>query len=166
VPATLETVRNDQPEREPMNQKKIRQLSVFLENRSGRMAKVTTSLGRENVNIRAMALIDTSDFGILRLIVTDTDKGVEVLKAQGFTVRVTEVIAVVVGDQPGSLGSLLSILENARLNIEYVYMLNHPIPDQAVFIFRFEDPDRALDILEASGLSVLGEDFVLGKTTF
>jgi hypothetical protein len=149
-----------------MNQKKIRQVSVFLENKSGRMAKITSSLGNENVNIRAMALADTSDFGILRLIVSDTDKGVSILKAKGFTVRVTDVLAVVVDDQPGSLGRLLGILENAKLNIEYIYMLNHQTPDQAVFIFRFEEPDKALDILADNGLAVLGEDFVLGKTTF
>ncbi len=149
-----------------MSQKKIRQVSVFLENKSGRMAKITSSLGKENVNIRAMALADTSDFGILRLIVSDTDKGVSILKDKGFTVRVTDVLAVVVDDQPGSLGKLLSILENAKLNIEYIYMLNHQTPDQAVFIFRFEEPDKALDILADNGLSVLGEDFILGKTTF
>lgn len=146
-----------------MERKKIRQLSVFLENRSGRMAKVTSSLGEQNVNIRAMALIDTSDFGILRMLVTDIDKGVDTLKSQGFTVRVTEVIAVVVGDQPGALGGLLSVLERATLNIEYVYMLNHKAENQAVFIFRFEEPDRALEVLETSDFTVLSEKSVMDE---
>jgi hypothetical protein len=146
-----------------MDPKRIRQVSVFLENRSGRMAKITTALGQEGVDIRALALADASDFGILRLVLTDTEKGVSILKAKGFTVRVTDVIAVKVDDHPGGLGALLTILENAGLNLEYVYMLNHQTPDQAVFIFRFDNPDKALDVLSSNGLSVLGEDFVLGK---
>jgi len=148
-----------------MDPKRIRQVSVFLENRSGRMAKITTALGQEGVDIRALALADASDFGILRLVLTDTEKGVSILKAKGFTVRVTDVIAVKVDDHPGGLGALLTILENAGLNLEYVYMLNHQTPDQAVFIFRFDNPDKALDVLTSNGLSVLGEDFVLGKTS-
>lgn len=148
-----------------MDPKRIRQVSVFLENRSGRMAKITTALGQEGVDIRALALADASDFGILRLVLTDTEKGVSILKAKGFTVRVTDVIAVKVDDHPGGLGALLTILENAGLNLEYVYMLNHQTPDQAVFIFRFDNPDKALDVLSSNGLSVLGEDFVLGKTS-
>lgn len=129
------------------------------------MAKITTALGQEGVDIRALALADASDFGILRLVLTDTEKGVSILKAKGFTVRVTDVIAVKVDDHPGGLGALLTILENAGLNLEYVYMLNHQTPDQAVFIFRFDNPDKALDVLSSNGLSVLGEDFVLGKTS-
>ncbi|MFA6012661.1 MAG: amino acid-binding protein [Desulfobacteraceae bacterium] len=148
-----------------MDPKRIRQVSVFLENRSGRMAKITTALGQEGVDIRALALADASDFGILRLVLTDTEKGVSILKGKGFTVRVTDVIAVKVDDHPGGLGALLTILENAGLNLEYVYMLNHQTPDQAVFIFRFDNPDKALDVLTSNGLSVLGEDFVLGKTS-
>ncbi len=144
---------------------KIRQVSVFLENRSGRMAKITTTLGEFGVSIRAMALADTSDFGILRLVLTDTDTGVAVLKDKGYTVRVTDVLAVRMGDHPGSLGELLTVLENAGLNLEYVYMLNHHTDDQAVLIFRFDNQDRALDVLIEKGFDVLGEDFVLGKTS-
>jgi hypothetical protein len=145
---------------------KIRQVSVFLENRSGRMAKITTALGNEGVNIRAMALADTSDFGILRLVLSDTEKGVSILKEKGFTVRVTDVIAVGIDEHPGSLGELLALLENSGLNLEYVYMLNHQAPGHVVFILRFDNQDKALDVLKQNGLSVLGEDFVLGKIAY
>ena len=144
----------------------IRQVSVFLENKSGRMARITTALGKESVNIRAMSLADASDFGILRLVLSDTTRGVEILKKQGFTVRVTDVIAVGIEDYAGALGELLTTIENADLNLEYVYMLNNKTPDHAVFIFRFDNPDKALAVLNEKGLAVLGEDFVLGNVPF
>ena len=140
---------------------KVRQVSVFLENRSGRMAKITTVLGNAGINIRAMSLADTSDFGILRLVMTDTDKGVAILKKNSFTVKVTDVIAVAIPDQPGALGDLLSVIESAGLNLEYVYVLNQTNPEKAVLIIRFDDPDKALEIMNEKGLSVLGEKSVL-----
>jgi hypothetical protein len=140
---------------------KVRQVSVFLENRSGRIAKITTILGNAGINIRAMALADTSDFGILRLVMTDTDKGVELLRDNGFTVKVTDVIAVSITDKPGALGELLTVLETAGLNLEYVYVLNQMNPQKAVLIIRFDDPDNALSIMLDKELHVLSEETVL-----
>jgi hypothetical protein len=141
---------------------KVRQVSVFLENRSGRLAKITTDLGNAGINIRAMSLADTSDFGILRMVMTDTEKAVALLKDQGCTVRVTEVIAVAVPDMPGALGKLLSVLENAGLNLEYVYVFIQKSPDEAVLIFQFDDIDKALDTLLKNNITVLNEKAVLG----
>ncbi|MFZ5571219.1 MAG: ACT domain-containing protein [Thermodesulfobacteriota bacterium] len=141
---------------------KVRQVSVFLENRSGRLAKITTALGNAGINIRAMSLADTSDFGILRMVMTNTEKAVALLKEHGFTVRVTEVLAVSIPDMPGALGNLLSIMENTGLNLEYVYVFIQKSPDEAVLIFRFDDPDRALKTLLENGINVLDENAVLG----
>jgi hypothetical protein len=140
---------------------KVRQVSVFLENRSGRLAKVTTALGSAGINIRAMSLADTSDFGILRMVVTDTEKAVEILKDHGFTVRVSSVIAAVIPDIPGALGNLLSILEYVGLNVEYMYAFVQKSLEEAILIFRFDDLDKALDTLLENDITVLDEDKVL-----
>src|SRR6056297_854390 len=110
---------------------RIRQISIFMENRSGRLAKITTTIGNAGINIRAMSLADTSDFGILRLVVTDTEKARQVLKDQGFTVKVSDVIAVSIPDIPGALGNLLSIIEHENLNVEYMYVVAEKRMDEA-----------------------------------
>ena len=98
----------------------VEQISIFIENKSGRLAEVTRVLGSQGINIRALSLADTSDFGILRLIVDKTDQAKAALKEQGFTVSKTEVVAVEVPDQPGGLYSILKVLEDARANVEYM----------------------------------------------
>lgn len=134
---------------------KITQISVFMENRSGRLARITTALGNAGVNIRAMALADTSDFGILRLIVSDTEKARRVLKEQGFLVHTAEVVAVAIPDIPGALGNLLTIMEHAVLNVEYMYAFVEKARDQAILIFRFDDLDRAIDVMLENDIHVL-----------
>jgi hypothetical protein len=141
---------------------KVRQVSVFLENRSGRLAKISTALGNAGINIRAMSLADTSDFGILRLVVTDAEKAVEILKDHGFTVRMTYVVAAVIPDIPGALGNLLSIMERAGLNVEYMYAFIQKSLEEAILIFRFDDLDKALDTLLENDITVLDEKKVLG----
>lgn len=140
---------------------KVRQVSIFLENRSGRLAKIASALGSADINIRAMSLADTSDFGILRLVVTDTEKAVEILKDHGFTVRVTDVVAAAIPDIPGALGNLLSIMEHVGLNVEYMYAFVQKSLDEAILIFRFDDPDRALETLLENDIMVLEENKVL-----
>ncbi len=140
---------------------KIRQLSIFMENRSGRLAKITTALGSAGVNIRAMSLADTSDFGILRLVVSDPDKAEETLKDHGFMVRISEVIAVSIPDIPGTLGNLLSIIERAGLNVEYMYAFVQKNTDQAILIFRFDDLDAAIDVLLENDITVLDQTTIL-----
>ncbi|GBC61681.1 amino acid-binding protein [Desulfonema ishimotonii] len=135
---------------------KIKQISIFMENRSGRLANILTTLGDAGVNIRAMSLADTSDFGILRLIVSDIDRASEVLRDKKFTVRTSEVIAVEAEDTPGALAAILRSVEKAGINVEYMYSFMQKTMDSAVIIFRFEDPDRAVEVLKTNGIPVIG----------
>lgn len=134
---------------------KVKQISLFMENRTGRLADVARTLGGADINIRALSLADTSDFGILRLIVNDVDRALQVLRASGHTAIVTEVIAVEVPDQPGGLATVLTALEKAGVNVEYMYAFVEKATDKAVLVFRFENMDDALAAFNNSGISVL-----------
>ena len=134
---------------------KVEQISIFLENKAGRLAEVTRILGEGGINIRALSLADTSDFGILRLIVNDHEKAKQVLKDNGFTVGRTEVVAVEVADQPGGLNRILEILFEAGINVEYMYAFVRQSGEKAVLIFRFDDIDSAVDVLTLSGVTVI-----------
>ena len=133
----------------------VEQISIFIENKSGRLAEVTRVLGSKGINIRALSLADTSDFGILRLIVDQTDLAKATLKEQGFTVSKTEVVAVEVPDQPGGLYSILKVLEDASVNVEYMYAFVERSGGNAVIIFRFDDSAAAIRVLLASGMQIL-----------
>jgi len=138
---------------------KVEQISVFLENKSGRLAEVTDLLARADINLRALSLADTSDFGILRLIVRDTEKAKAVLKEGGFTVGKTEVLAVEVPDRPGGMAGILSALGAKEVNVEYMYAFVHRSGENAVIIFRFDDLDRAIGALKEKGIRILtGEE--------
>jgi len=126
-----------------------------MENRSGRLARIAAVLGNSGINIRAMSLADTSDFGILRLVVSDVGAAEKILKDQGFTVRLSEVIAAAIPDTPGALGNLLTIAEIAGLNVEYMYAFVEKKDNEAVLIFRFDDLDRAIETMLESGIKVL-----------
>jgi hypothetical protein len=139
---------------------KVRQISVFLENRSGRLASVLKEVGRAGVNIRALSLADTSDFGILRLIVDNVDKCVKALRDTGHTVSLTEVLAVEVPDHPGGLAGILDVLSAASLNVEYMYAFVSRATEKAVVVFRFEDADSAIAALKKSQVSVLAAEKV------
>ncbi len=141
---------------------KIRQLSVFLENRSGRLAAIAKALGNAGINIRAMSLADTSDFGILRLVVSDIDMALTRLSDLGFTVRENSVVAAAVPDVPGALGNVLSILQRSGINVEYIYAFVEKAEDEAILIFRFDDIDRAIDIMFENGIRVIPEKELLG----
>ncbi len=134
---------------------KVEQISIFIENKSGRLAEVSGVLGDAGVNIRALSLADTSDFGILRLIVNDTEKAFRVLKEQNFTVSKTEVIGVEVPDTPGGLSSILQILDKNDVNVEYMYAFVERSGDNAVIIFRFDDVDEAITVLTNNGINII-----------
>jgi hypothetical protein len=134
---------------------KVKQISVFLENKSGRLATVTRILGENGINIRALSLADTTDFGILRLIVDNPDQAWQVLKANDFTVSGTEVIAVQMSDQPGGLAQVLQTLEDIRINIEYMYAFVGRSGEDAVVVFRVEAIDRAIELLQQAGINLL-----------
>ncbi len=139
---------------------KVRQISIFLENRSGRLAGVLKEVGRAGVNIRALSLADTSDFGILRLIVDDVDKCLGTLRAGGHTVSLTEVLAVEVPDHPGGLAGILDVLSAANLNVEYMYAFVCRATEKAVVVFRFEDANAAIAALKKAGISILPAETV------
>jgi hypothetical protein len=126
---------------------KVEQLSIFLENKAGRLAEVTQTLKEANINIRALSLADTSDFGILRLIVNDHEKAKAVLKEQGFTVGRTNVVAVQVEDQPGGLDRILTLLSANGVNVEYMYAFVQAGSRHATLILRFDKMDQALEVL-------------------
>ncbi len=134
---------------------KVEQISVFLENKTGRMSEVTAILAEAGVNIRALALADTSDFGVLRLIVDNNEKANAVLKENGFTVGRTEVVAVEVEDRPGGLNRILEILRGADLNVEYMYAYVRHSGRDAVMIFRFDNVDAAIEVLNKNNVSII-----------
>ncbi len=133
----------------------VEQISVFLENKAGRLAEVTRILSEARINIRALSLADTSDFGILRLIVNDNEKAKSELKAHGFTVGKTDVVAVEVSDQPGGLHHILRILQKANVNVEYMYAFVQQSGEDAVLIFRFDNLDEALRVLKENGVKII-----------
>jgi hypothetical protein len=128
---------------------------VFLENRAGRLAEITGILGDNGVNIRALSLADTADFGILRLIVDDVEKAIQILKKDGMTVGETDVIAVEVPDHPGGLAQLLRVLKEENVNVEYMYAFVKTPSQSAVMIFRFDDSQQALGALSRRGIRTL-----------
>ena len=131
------------------------QISVFLENKAGRLAEVTAILAEAGVNIRALAVADTSDFGVLRLIVDDNIKAVEALKNHGFTVGKTDVVAVEVEDRPGGLHRILDILYKADINVEYMYAFVQHSGKNAVMIFRIDNVAEAVKILQEQSVTVI-----------
>ncbi|HSR10487.1 MAG TPA: ACT domain-containing protein, partial [Thermodesulfobacteriota bacterium] len=134
---------------------KVEQISVFLENKPGALTEVTRILGEGGVNIRALSLADTKDFGILRLIVNDNEKAKSILGARGFTVRKTEVVAVEVPDRPGGLADILKALSESGVNVEYLYAFVQQSGQNAIIIFRFDDTDQAIAVLSRSGVQIL-----------
>lgn len=134
---------------------KVEQISVFLENKAGRLAEVANVLGKVGINIRALSLADTTDFGILRLIVNDREVTKKALKEAGFTVGITQVIAVEVEDKPGGLAKILKLLADEGINVEYMYAFVERSSGNAVLIFKFEDLDKAIDLLNSHGVRVI-----------
>lgn len=127
---------------------KITQLSIFLENKPGQLSSICQALASEGVNIATLSLADTTDFGILRLIVDDHVKGCRALSRAGFAARETEVVMATVPDTPGGMAELMLRLDNAGINIEYSYAYGMGRGDKAILIFRFSDNTKAEEILK------------------
>lgn len=134
---------------------KIQQISMFLENKPGRISEPCKVLAKNNINILTLSLADTQQFGILRLIIKDWQKAKEVLEKEGFIVNVTEVVATEVEDKPGGLAKILEAIESEGLNIEYMYAFTFRSGDKAVIVFRFDQPDLAIKALQGKGINVL-----------
>jgi hypothetical protein len=134
---------------------KVEQISIFLENKPGALESVTRLLKDNNINIRTLSLADTSDFGILRLIVNDVNTTLKVLNENGLRVSKTTVVAVEVPDRPGGLHSILEVLAKNSINVEYLYAFVEKSGENAVIIFRLDSPDNAIDVLLKNGFAVL-----------
>ncbi len=136
----------------------VKQISVFLENKKGRLAEVTRVLSREKINIRALSLADTADFGVLRIIVNNPERCLSVLKSGGFVAQVTEVVAVEVQDKPGGLSRILEVLDAENVNVEYMYAYVEKTKDNAIVICKIDDRERALTVLAKNDIpTVNGE---------
>jgi hypothetical protein len=133
----------------------VEQISIFLENKSGRLAEVTSVLSEAGVNIRALYLADTADFGILRLIVNNTEKARQVLKENGFTVEKTRVVAIEVPDRPGGLSRILNTIKAEGINVEYMYAFVEKSGENAIVIFRFDELEKSIDILHKAGVKIM-----------
>ncbi|MHB8893873.1 MAG: amino acid-binding protein [Candidatus Geothermincolia bacterium] len=133
----------------------VKQISVFLENKSGRLLDVTRSLGAAGVNIRAMCVADTSDYGVVRLIVDNPEKAHDTLKENSFTVKETTVIAVEVEDEPGGLSNVMKPLVEQEMNIEYLYCFLEKAAGKAIVIARVEEAEQAIGALKVAGFRVI-----------
>ena len=156
---------------------KLKQLSLFLENKPGNVRKACRTLADNGINIETMALADTEQFGILRILVKDWERAKEVFENNGVVVRVSDVVALAVGHRPGGLADILDVLDDANLNIEYMYGFSQRIGlakngnaiagkdlmDSAIIVFRFNDPETALGALCKRDIRVLGNEELFGK---
>lgn len=138
----------------------LKQISVFLENKKGRLAEVTSLIAAAKINIRALSLADTADFGVLRLIVNDADKCFEVLKKNNFVAQKTDVIAAEVVDKPGGLQKILQVFDENDINIEYMYAFVEKKTENAIVIFRIDQPEQAVKVLEKNRIAVLSSDII------
>ena len=133
----------------------VKQVSVFVENKEGRIKKAIDTLAKENINIRALSIADTTKYGILRLIVSDNSKAIEALEKSGFIVKENEVIILSVPDKPNGLNSTLSIFDEKNINLEYLYAFVSNKTDEAIVVMRLEDMEQAISALKESNIKLL-----------
>jgi hypothetical protein len=134
----------------------IKQLSVFLENKSGRLAEALATLGDENINIKALTIADTAEFGIVRMIVSDPEKGFAILREKGFSTNLVEVITIATPSECGSFARALKILSDENISIEYIYAFS--VADKAAIVLRTEDTDKALEAIKRNNMELLGRN--------
>ena len=140
----------------------IQQLSIFVENKSGRLAEITEALAAANIDIRAISVADTSDFGILRLIVNKPAEAVEALKQAGLTVSLTNVIGMGIDDKPGEFSKAMRVLADHQIGVEYMYAFISRDKGNAYVILRMEDSDKAIDVLAKNGTKILTAQEIYG----
>jgi len=141
---------------------KIKQISVFLENRKGRLYEICSLLGETGINIRALTIAETETFGVLRMVVDKPAQAAELFRKHHVTVNQTDVVAVEVPDTPGGLANVLKILSDQNVNVEYMYGFVKKFSEKALLVFRFDDPARAHQVLMAAGVTVIGEKDITG----
>ena len=133
---------------------KIKQLSIFLQNRMGSLSKPLEVLSKNDINIRAMCMADTSEFGILRLVVDNPIKGKEVLEENNFLVKITEIIGVEMNDTPGGLTSVLNIIKENNIDLEYLYAFTHDKADKAILLLHTDDIDNLINVLTEKDITI------------
>ncbi len=136
----------------------VKQLSIFVENKSGRLCDITELFKNAGIDIRALSIADTTDYGILRVIVNKTAEAEKALKENGFTYSVTEVIAAAVPDEPGGLNKAIMCLSKENISIEYVYAFLNPKKGTAFIIMRVDDNQKASDILTSNGIEMMTDE--------
>lgn len=133
---------------------KIKQLSIFLQNRMGSLSKPLEVLSENDINIRAMCMADTSEFGILRLVVDNPIKGKEVLEENNFLVKITEIIGVEMNDAPGGLTTVLNIIKENNIDLEYLYAFTHEKADKAILLLHTDDIDNLINVLTEKDITI------------
>ena len=136
----------------------VKQISIFIENKEGRIKKAINTLAQQNINIRALSIADTTKYGILRLIVSDNKKAIAALEDNGFVVRENEVIIIAVPDEPNGLNSTLAVFDEKGINLEYLYAFVSSKTDEAIVVMRLENMDQAIEALQDSDVSILDEN--------
>jgi len=137
---------------------KNKQISVFIENKEGRLKKAIDILSKESINIRALSIADTSKFGILRLIVSDSEKAKKILEKNNFIVKENEVIIVEVPDKPNGLNTILGYLDENHINVEYIYAFVSKKSDEAIVVMRLEDIEEGINVLKKNNAYLLNDD--------
>lgn len=132
----------------------ISQISVFLENKPGKLSEVIEALAREGIDISAISIADTTEFGVLRMIADKPDAAVKAIKKAGFPVSTTDVLAVEVPDRPGGLSQVLRVLKDSNVSIEYIYSFIKRNHDKALILFKAEDPKKAMEVLKSAGVKL------------
>ena len=133
----------------------VKQISIFVENKEGRIKKAIDTLAKENINIRALSIADTTKYGILRLIVSDNEKAIAALEKDGFIVKENEVIILAVPDEPNGLNSTLAVFDEKGINLEYLYAFVSSKTDEAIVVMRLENMEKAVDALNESNVKIL-----------
>ncbi len=139
---------------------KIKQLSIFLQNRMGSLAKLLEVLTVANVNIRAMCMADTSEFGIIRLVVDDPIKGKEALEENNFLVKITDIIGVEMNDSPGGLTTVLDVIKDNLIDLEYLYAFSHDKVEKAILLLHADDIDNLISVLTKNNIPIVSADEV------
>ena len=136
----------------------VKQISIFVENKEGRIKKAIDTLAKENINIRALSIADTTKYGILRLIVSDNEKAIDALEKDGFIVKENEVIILAVPDEPNGLNSTLAVFDEKGINLEYLYAFVSSKTDEAIVVMRLENMEKAIEALNESNVKILDEN--------
>ncbi|HTY45904.1 MAG TPA: ACT domain-containing protein [Patescibacteria group bacterium] len=140
---------------------RINQISVFLENTKGRLFEVCSVLGQHKINMRALTIAESQDFGVLRIVVDKPAEAVKILKENGFVTSLTDIVAVEVDDRPGGLAHILEVLSKEDINVEYMYGFVEKALEKALLVFRFDDPDRAISTLTKNKIRVIKKEEII-----